>query len=250
MNRSSKRGWAMRLMPRWISIIAVVLLAGCMQAMPTDPALREASGTFGVSRPLATPTLEVYEYALPAPLERMPPPVEDSPASAAPEPEPVEDSPAPAAPEPEPVEDSPASAAPEPEPPAPVFAPPPAEPEVIVSAPPLPSYTNEERWRLQQRERQPFAAMQSFFTSNSQLWWYDPLQQQHLVLGTFRGAFTVQARFILQSQNAPALEVPYQINRSYGLTALSPAIIERMQAAGYSEWVEAYVLETPDIVAP
>ncbi len=222
MNRSSKRGWAMRLMPRWISIIAVVLLAGCMQAMPTDPALREASGTFGVSRPLATPTLEVYEYALPAPLERMPPPVEDSPASAAPEPEP----------------------------PAPVFAPPPAEPEVIVSAPPLPSYTNEERWRLQQRERQPFAAMQSFFTSNSQLWWYDPLQQQHLVLGTFRGAFTVQARFILQSQNAPALEVPYQINRSYGLTALSPAIIERMQAAGYSEWVEAYVLETPDIVAP
>ncbi|NJL06224.1 MAG: hypothetical protein HC911_15235 [Chloroflexaceae bacterium] len=212
MNRSSKRGWAMYLMPRVVSIIAVVLLAGCMQAMPTDPALREASGTFGVSRPLATPTLEVYEYALPAPLERMPPPVAEPPAS--------------------------------------VFAPPPAEPEVIISAPPLPSYTNEERWRLQQRERQPFVAMQSFFTSNSQLWWYDPLQQQHLALGTFRGAFTVQARFILQSQNAPALEVPYQINRSYGVTALSPAIIERMQAAGYSEWVEAYVLETPDIVAP
>lgn len=131
-----------------------------------------------------------------------------------------------------------------------MFVPPPAEPEVIISAPPLPSYTNEERWRLQQRERQPFVTMQSFFTSNSQLWWYDPLQQQHLALGTFRGAFTVQARFILQSQNAPALEVPYQINRSYGVTALSPAIIERMQAAGYSEWVEAYVLETPDIVAP
>lgn len=228
MNRSSKRGWAMRLMPRGISIIAVVLLAGCMQAMPTDLALRQASGTFGVSRPLATPTLDVYEYALPASLERMPPPEEEPPAPAALEPEPP------------PVE----------EPPASVFAPPPAEPEVIVSAPPLPSYTNEERWRLQQRERQPFAAMQSFFTSNSQLWWYDPIQQQHLVLGTFRGAFTVQARFILQAQNAPALEVPYQINRSYGLTALSPAIIERMQAAGYSEWVEAYVLETPDIVAP
>ncbi len=242
MNRSSKRGWVMRLMPRGISIIAVVLLAGCMQAMPTDPALREASGTFGVSRPLATPTLEVYEYALPAPLEPEPPPVEDLPASAAPEPPPVEEPPAPAAPEPEPP--------PVEEPPASVFTPPPAEPEVIVSAPPLPSYTNEERWRLQQRERQPFAAMQSFFTSNSQLWWYDPLQQQHLALGMFRGAFTVQARFILQSQNAPALEVPYQINRSYGLTALSPAIIERMQAAGYSEWVEAYVLETPDIVAP
>ncbi len=218
MNKRSKRGGAMCRMLRGIPIIAVILLVGCMQALPTDPALREASGTFGVSRSSATPPLEVYEYALPAPVALKPEP------------------PAPVAPEPEPL--------------ASVFAPSPAEPEVIINAPPLPSYTNEERWRLQQRERQPFAAMQSFFTSNSQLWWYDPLQQQHLALGTFRGAFTVQARFILQAQNVPALEVPYQINRSYGITALSPAIIERMRAAGYSEWVEAYVLETPDIVAP
>lgn len=79
MNRSSKRGWAMRLMPRGIPIIAVILLVGCMQAMPTDPALREASGTFGVSRPSATPPLEVYEYALPAPLERMPPLLKNRP---------------------------------------------------------------------------------------------------------------------------------------------------------------------------
>lgn len=91
------------------------------------------------------------------------------------------------------------------------------------------------------------AAPHPYTTRNAELRWYDPLNQQHLVLGRISGDFLVQATFVLRNQGLPALEVPYRINVSYGLTALSPAHVERLKAAGYVDWVETYVLASPDV---
>lgn len=107
--------------------------------------------------------------------------------------------------------------------------------------------SNEARWREQQRDRVVFAGPQSFVTDGSDLYWYDPRNQQHVVLGRINGEFLAQARFVLKTRDVPALEVPYHVNSSYGLTALSPAIIERIQAAGYADWIETYVLESSDV---
>jgi hypothetical protein len=130
----------------------------------------------------------------------------------------------------------------------------------VPSGPPLPSgtvivpatpeqLTNEQRWRLQQQNRNVFEAPRTFITSGSELWWYDPVQQQSVILGNFSGPFEAQARFTLRGQGVSALEVPYQINQRYGLTAISPALIERIQAAGYGEWIETYVIEGPNVQA-
>lgn len=131
----------------------------------------------------------------------------------------------------------------------PTLAPSPSPPlgQLIVLPTPLPQ-TNQERWRAQEREREVFSTLRTYTTPSSQLWWYDPVNQQHVILGTLSGEFEAQARFELYGQGVAALEVPYQINRSYGLTALSPALVERMQAAGYSEWLETYVFVTPEML--
>lgn len=62
-----------------------------------------------------------------------------------------------------------------------------------------------------------------------------------------RGDLQGQAEFTLRGQGVTALEVPYQVNVSYGLTALSPVVIDRIRAAGYSEWIETYVFLTPNV---
>lgn len=122
------------------------------------------------------------------------------------------------------------------------------EPELTIVPPTLPRLTNEERWRAQQANREVFAAPQTYTTSGSQLWWYDPINQQHVVLGNFSGPFVAQARFQLVGQGGvAALEVPYQINESYGLTALSPALVQRLRDAGYEDWVETYIILSPDV---
>lgn len=84
-------------------------------------------------------------------------------------------------------------------------------------------------------------------SGSTELWWFDPLVQQPVILGTISGEFLAQAQFRLRGQGAEALEVPYRINADYGLTAISPAYVERMRRAGYSESVEAYVLLTSEI---
>ena len=66
-------------------------------------------------------------------------------------------------------------------------------------------------------------------------------------IGTLSGEFPVQAEFILRGDQQAALEVPYRINNDFGLTSISEAVRARMQAAGYSQSVEAYVLRTADI---
>lgn len=117
-------------------------------------------------------------------------------------------------------------------------------PLTIPTTPPL---SHEERWRRQQLDRQPFAAPQAFVTAGSELWWFDPVNQQAVILGQMASPFLAQAEFTLRSQGVSALEVPYQINQSYGLTALSPALLERMRLAGFTDWVETYVFLTPQV---
>lgn len=120
-------------------------------------------------------------------------------------------------------------------------------PEEIVVSPTPQAPSNEQRWRAQQVNREVFDSPRIYSTPGSQLWWYDPINQQHVILGSFSGVFEAQARFELAGQGVEALEVPYRINQRYGLTALSPALVGRMQAAGYNDWVETYVLVSPDI---
>lgn len=105
----------------------------------------------------------------------------------------------------------------------------------------------EQRWRTQQHDRRPFEGPRPYYTPGSELWWYDPINQQSVILGRITGDFQGQAEFVLNGQGVPALEVPYQVNMSYGLTALSPVLLERIAAAGYTEWIETYVFLTPDV---
>lgn len=107
--------------------------------------------------------------------------------------------------------------------------------------------TYEQRWRTQQIDRMVFDQKQTYTTLSSELWWYDPINQQHVILGTFSGDFLAQAHFTLRGQGIEALEVPYQVNVSYGLTALSPALVSRIRAAESGEWIETYVFVTPNI---
>lgn len=125
---------------------------------------------------------------------------------------------------------------------------PPVLTQVVVSVLPTQSYA--QRWRDEQLNRQVLPVPQIFTTTNSELWWYDPVNQQHVVLGSFAGSFDVQATFVRRTDQAEALEVPYQVNVRYGLTALSPAILARITAAGYGEWIETYVLKTSAVSAP
>lgn len=127
--------------------------------------------------------------------------------------------------------------------------PPPAGPTLPpLAIPTIPSISHQERWRAQQQDREVFPELLPFATSDSQLWWYDPVNQQHVILGVITGDFLAQARFRLLGQGLDALEVPYQVNVSYGLTALSPAILGRIAAAGYeSDWIETYVYFSPEV---
>lgn len=145
-----------------------------------------------------------------------------------------------------------APTAPPPPPPATEAPSPPAATEAppllpTLSLPSPVALTNEERWRAQQIERRPFEAPRPYYTPGSELWWYDPINQQHVILGRLTGEFQGQAEFTLRGQGVSALEVPYQLNQSYGLTALSPVLLERIRAAGYADWIETYVFLTPDI---
>lgn len=121
----------------------------------------------------------------------------------------------------------------------------PLPPLVLPTTAPL---TNEERWRVQQQDRVAFDGLARYTSSGSELWWFDPVNQQHVILGRLTGEFVAQAQFILRGQGVQALELPYQVNTSYGLTALSPALLERIRAAGYgSDWIETYIFLSPDV---
>ena len=136
-----------------------------------------------------------------------------------------------------------------------------SEPTVLPSTPPPPvvdpivpqtiePQTSEQRWRAQQIQREEFEQPQNYVaTAPVSLMWFDPLTGQNLEIGRLLGEFTVQAQFLYRSDEIPALEVPYTINQNFGLTAISPAVVERMASAGYTETVEAYVLQS-DVIQP
>ncbi len=120
----------------------------------------------------------------------------------------------------------------------------------IIPATPEPQ-TNEARWRAQQIDRQVLNPPQLYrVTSQVALFWYDPITGQILEIGTLRGDVLVQARFRLRSTGQAALEVPYRINNDFGLTAISEAVRSRMEAAGYTVSVEAFLLESDAVQAP
>jgi hypothetical protein len=124
-----------------------------------------------------------------------------------------------------------------------------ATPEVVIVLPTPPTLNPQDRWREQQYNRVAFETLKPYQTTGSNLWWYDPINQQHVSLGSFSGDFLVQATFTLTLNGAPveALEVPYQVNQSYGLQTLSPALLDRIKAAGYGEWIDTYVIHTPAV---
>ncbi|MCS6940807.1 MAG: hypothetical protein NZM94_16140 [Roseiflexus sp.] len=134
---------------------------------------------------------------------------------------------------------------------SPTVAPATSTPTVrIVPATPAPQ-TNEERWRAQQLDRQVFDPPQIYrVVRRTPLFWFDPTTGQILEIGTVLGNIPVQAQFRLRATGEAALEVPYRINNDFGLTAISDAVRTRMEAAGYTVSVEAFVLESDAVQAP
>jgi len=136
---------------------------------------------------------------------------------------------------------------------APESSPPPSEP--LPSPTVNPEFTSvqfpsaTDRWRYVQVNRAPLGAVQAYTTPSKQLlWWYDPVFGQPVKLGEIQGDFPVQATFRFRGQEVEALEVPYQVNQSFGI-ALPSAIVERIKRAGYGEWIDAFVYKTDDIRA-
>lgn len=134
-----------------------------------------------------------------------------------------------------------------PQPPTVVPPTPTIPPAPTLVLPTLPSLSPEERWRAQQLDRQIIDPPRVYNTKRSGLYWYDPVNQQKVLLGVLSGDFMVQATFTFREDGQPALEVPYEVNRGYGITALSPAVLERIRAAGYSDWIETFVFLTPEV---
>jgi len=123
-------------------------------------------------------------------------------------------------------------------------------PAVVVIPQTAVPLNNEQRWRAQQIERHVFDQQRLYIANNDvALLWYDPMTGQSLEIGTIRGEFPAQAQFILRNDRRPALEVPYRINQDFGLTAISEAVRARMNAAGYTESVEAYIEQSEVVVS-
>jgi hypothetical protein len=205
---------------RWLALIVVVVVAGCGQPLQTNtPSALRATRTAGP--PTASPAINATANAGTTPTANQP--IETTQVAPA----------------------TPAVVA-APTIPAPT---PPATPEVVVIPQTAVPLNNEQRWRSEQLERQPFDQQHLYIANtNVALLWYDPMTGQSLEIGTIRGEFPAQAQFILRNDRRPALEVPYRINQDFGLTAISEAVRARMKAAGYTDSVEAYIEQTEAVV--
>ncbi|MBC8160951.1 MAG: hypothetical protein H7Z42_07005 [Roseiflexaceae bacterium] len=115
--------------------------------------------------------------------------------------------------------------------------------------PTIPALSNAALWQAQQDDRQEFEVAREYrATAPAMLLWFDPLTSQHLEVGKIIGQFSAIATFTIRREDVAALAVPYTIDTDYGLTAISPAVKERMRAAGYTERVEAFVLVDESII--
>lgn len=130
-------------------------------------------------------------------------------------------------------------------PPPPVASPEPTVNPTFEDVAVLPSV--QDRWRYVQVERNVLPTVQTYRTTGSEiLWWYDPVFGRTIKLGEIQGSFPVQATFRFRGQEAEALEIPYQVNQSFGIT-LPQAVLNQMQQAGVGEWAEAFVYVDSDI---
>lgn len=216
----------------------IVILSGCMEALRTD-----ADGTTSSSPFAHRPESDTLPFSDTEPLT-------NQAIVVLPDPFPLEE------PSEVPTEVVPWPPIPTEVPYHSPFAPPPmttvAEPTIptpVVIAPNFPVLSPEERWRAEQRYREVFDPPRTYTTSGSELWWFDPINHHHVILGNFSGDFQAQARFTLRGQTIAALEVPYQVNQSYGLTSISSELVARIHAAGYGDWIETYVFLTPNVQA-
>lgn len=218
-------------------ICATLTLSGCGNALNLD-----AGKPAGQALPTATPDLPLAEASDNPGIGLTTEPASPAPVFASP----ADNTQASPAPE--------TSAAPEgvaQESPAAENSPPPSEP--LPSPTVNPEFTTvqfpnaTERWRYVQINRTVLDGVQTYTTPSKQLlWWYDPVFGQPVKLGEIQGDFQVQATFRFRGQEVEALEVPYQVNQSFGIT-LPSAIVQRIQRAGGGEWIEAFVYKTDDI---
>lgn len=126
----------------------------------------------------------------------------------------------------------------------------PTLPTVVIVVPTIAGATNEARWRSFQQQREVLPERRTYVASERvALLWFNPATGVPVEIGMLRGSFTVQAQFRLRAGEQLAFEVPYFINLDYGLTAISEPLREQMQAAGYTESVEAFVIAT-DAIRP
>lgn len=121
---------------------------------------------------------------------------------------------------------------------------------VVIIPATRPPQSGIERWRAQQSNREAIEPPATYTVgAPTPLLWWDPATNQALEIGLVDGEVPAQARFTLTQTGEPAIEVVYQVNRSFGLTAISAAVRDRMAAAGFTETVEAYIVIT-DAVRP
>lgn len=213
------------------ALLFILSLSGCVKPLQTE------NGSAARSTPPFPPLLMTTTPLVNPPASEVPaegPTTSDQP--------PVENTPVP------PVVDAP-TIEPTPEPVVVEVQPSPLPTVEPIIAPTQAAVSYEQRWRAQELNRTVFDPRQRYSTAGRELWWYDPLNQQHIILGTISGTFEAQAYFTLLGQGVEAVEVPYQVNTSYGLTSLSPAIVQRIHDAGYGEWIETYVIIGGDVRA-
>jgi hypothetical protein len=118
-------------------------------------------------------------------------------------------------------------------------------PSVVIIPATVAPRSSLDRWRAQQAEREVLDPAVTYLVSQPvPLLWWDPATGQTLEIGLIAGEVPAQARFMFRPSGAPAIEVAYTINQSYGLTAISAAVRNRMAAAGFTETVETFVVIT------
>lgn len=236
-----------------LQVMVIIVLAGCMEALKTDGL--DDPNRSGWPRLKASPAPLAYGSNSFASLLPVTPLSQTSAPSHEPReistplftPMAVSISPSPTAIPPSPTAKATVSMVP-PTAIAPVTAISPT-PHVVIALPTVPTRTSQELWRSQQHDRVVFDTLRPYRTLGSVLWWYDPINQHHVGLGSFSGPFVAQAQFRLElnGQMVDALEVPYQVDQSYGVQALSPALLDRIHAAGYDEWIDTYVILTAEV---
>ncbi|HEY1015767.1 MAG TPA: hypothetical protein VGE07_23870 [Herpetosiphonaceae bacterium] len=131
----------------------------------------------------------------------------------------------------------------------------PVAPETAVPTPAMPTLAitpppqGSAAWNAVKLEYARFDAPRTYVApASTLLWWYDPQTAQFVALGWVKGNITAQGQFRVRGQWVEALEVPFEVAGSYGLT-LDASVIERIRRAGYTgDTIETFIYLAPDLV--